>query len=329
MVCQSISDDRRSTEYIRIILHVYNNIIYCLKVSSLIDSYPVLGKAARGKWKNLKDHFRKEYKRCVSSVNSDQEMSRWPYFYSMMFIREQISHTVTNGSMFLSDFQYPTVCPKTETTEAEGEEAKEKWVSAGPNDENSPNHEDDDDNDGYRPLNCLHVEYGNWSDAQDENFSDDKHFLLSLLPMFSTLAPDKKLKARIAIETSLLNIAYPDLTVQGSGCVGGGGDNKDDDRRSPRRVVELIDISQKSTIPRTKTTTSNNNHTSNTTTTTATITTTPDNNATSDTAAITPTATAVVTATATCTAVKTGSKKRKSEDDRLQMQKKVCTTNAS
>jgi len=36
---------------------------------------------------------------------------------------------------------------------------------------------------------------------------------LSLLPMLSTLPMDKKLIARIAIETSLLNIAYPDLST--------------------------------------------------------------------------------------------------------------------
>ncbi|XP_022170711.1 fibroblast growth factor receptor 3-like [Myzus persicae] len=46
---------------------------------------------------------------------------------------------------------------------------------------------------------------------QDENVSDDKHFLLSLLPMLSKLPMDKKLIARIAIETSLQNIAFPDL----------------------------------------------------------------------------------------------------------------------
>ncbi|CAI6343343.1 unnamed protein product [Macrosiphum euphorbiae] len=48
---------------------------------------------------------------------------------------------------------------------------------------------------------------------QDENISDDKHFVLSLLPMLSTLPMDKKLKARIAIETLVHNIAFPDLNA--------------------------------------------------------------------------------------------------------------------
>jgi len=48
---------------------------------------------------------------------------------------------------------------------------------------------------------------------QDENISDDKHFVLSLLPMLSTLPMDKKLKARIAIETLVHNIAFPDLNT--------------------------------------------------------------------------------------------------------------------
>lgn len=148
----------------------------------------ILGKAARGKWKNLKDHFRKEYKRCLT-MDSDKDMSRWPYFHSIMFIKDQIAHTATN-SLYLSDFQYQNV---------EVEEGT------------------DEDN----PFNCLNIEYDDQNSAemkseysnQDENISDDKHFLLSLLPMFSILSPQKKLKARIAIETSLLNIAYPDLSA--------------------------------------------------------------------------------------------------------------------
>lgn len=152
----------------------------------------ISGKAARGKWKNLKDHFRKEYKRCMSMAG-DQEMSKWPYFYSMMFIKDQISHTVST-STYLSDLQYQNIYPEVEMAEGS-----------------------DDDS----PLNCLNVEFENQNAVnasseysnQDENISDDKHFLLSLLPMFSTLPPDKKLKARIAIETSLLNIAYPDLST--------------------------------------------------------------------------------------------------------------------
>uniref|UniRef100_A0A2S2NZN3 BESS domain-containing protein n=1 Tax=Schizaphis graminum TaxID=13262 RepID=A0A2S2NZN3_SCHGA len=131
----------------------------------------------------------------MTSIESDQEMSRWPYFHSMMFIKDQISHTVTN-SAYLSDLQYQNIYPEVEL--------KEDAVS-------------DEEN----PLNCLNIEYDNQNlvevkseySNQDENISDDKHFLLSLLPMLSTLPMDKKLVARIAIETSLLNIAYPDLST--------------------------------------------------------------------------------------------------------------------
>lgn len=152
----------------------------------------ILGKAARGKWKNLKDHFRKEYKRCAAT-NSGQEISRWPYFQSMMFIKEQILHTVKN-SLYLSDFQYQNIYPDVEMGEGSDENNK---------------------------FDCLNIEYDNQNSAevrsgysnQDENISDDKHFLLSLLPMFSTLPIDKKLKARIAIETTLLNLVYPNLNT--------------------------------------------------------------------------------------------------------------------
>jgi len=154
----------------------------------------ISGKAARGKWKNLKDHFRKEYKRCMTNMESDQEMSRWPYFHSMMFIKDQISHTATN-SVYLTDLQYQNIYPEVELKEELSNDAN--------------------------PLNCLNIEYENQNSVelksdysnQDENISDDKHFLLSLLPMLSTLPMDKKLTARIAIETSLLNIAYPDLSI--------------------------------------------------------------------------------------------------------------------
>lgn len=158
------------------------------------------GKATRGKWKNLKDHFRKEYKRCMTMA-SDQEVSRWPYFQFMLFIRDQISHTVTatSNSVYLSsDFQFPPgIYPEV--------------VIGG---------DGSDDDYCNNPLNCLNIEYDNQNTVQaksdeysnqDENISDDKHFLLSLLPIFSILSPEKKLKARIAIETSVLNIAYPDL----------------------------------------------------------------------------------------------------------------------
>lgn len=127
-------------------------------------------------------------------MESDQEMSRWPYFHSMMFIKDQISHTVTN-SVYLTDLQYQNIYPEVELKEELSDETN--------------------------PLNCLNIEYDNQNSVeikseysnQDENISDDKHFLLSLLPMLSTLPMDKKLTARIAIETSLLNIAYPDLSI--------------------------------------------------------------------------------------------------------------------
>lgn len=127
------------------------------------------------------------------NTDSDQELSRWPYFHSMMFIKEQISHTVSN-SVYLSDFQYQNIYPEVKIEE-----------------------QSDEDN----PFNCVNAEYDKQSlceikpeySNRDENISDDKHFLLSLLPMFSALSPDKKLKARIAIETSLLNITYPNLST--------------------------------------------------------------------------------------------------------------------
>ncbi|VVC24774.1 Hypothetical protein CINCED_3A012973 [Cinara cedri] len=140
------------------------------------------------------------------AMAGDQDGSRWPYFHSMMFIRDQISHTATVAAnpLYLSGgFQYPPgIYPE---------------VQIGGDGDGS-----DEDN-CNNPLNCLNIEYDNQNTVQamnsneysnyyqDENISDDKHFLLSLLPIFSTLSPDKKLKARIAIETSLLNIAYPDL----------------------------------------------------------------------------------------------------------------------
>lgn len=130
----------------------------------------------------------------MTSIESDQEMSRWPYFHSMMFIKDQISHTATN-SVYLTDLQYQNIYPEVELKE--------------------------ELSDDTNPLNCLNIEYDNQNlvevksdySNQDENISDDKHFLLSLLPMLSTLSMDKKLAARIAIETSLLNIAYPDLST--------------------------------------------------------------------------------------------------------------------
>ncbi|KAF0772724.1 Transcription factor Adf-1 [Aphis craccivora] len=173
----------------------HNRSVLDLHWDSVAALLGITGKAARGKWKNLKDHFRKEYKRCMTSIESDQEMSRWPYFYSMMFIKDQISHTVKN-SAYLSDLQYQNIYPEVELKEEESDEEN--------------------------PLNCLNLEYDNQNSIevkseysnQDENISDDKHFLLSLLPMLSTLPMDKKLVARIAIETSLLNIAYPDLNTE-------------------------------------------------------------------------------------------------------------------
>lgn len=125
------------------------------------------------------------------NTDSDRELSRWPYFQSMMFIKEQILHSVSNP-VYSSEVQYQNIYPEVKIDELS-----------------------DEDN----PLNCVNAEYDNQNlfevkseySNQNENISDDKHFLLSLLPIFSALSPDKKLRARIAIETSLLNITYPNL----------------------------------------------------------------------------------------------------------------------
>ncbi|XP_050523290.1 uncharacterized protein LOC126895464 [Daktulosphaira vitifoliae] len=147
------------------------------------------GKTARGKWKNLKDHFRKEYKRCLSLENG-QDISKWPYFQSMMFIKDQISHSVSN-SLYLADIQFQNIYPEVEMTEGVDEDKHSNSTVARSTDNG--------------------VEICSSSLYQDENFSDDKHFLLSLLPTFSALSPEKKLKARIAIETLLLKTAYPEV----------------------------------------------------------------------------------------------------------------------
>lgn len=184
----------------------------------------ISGKAARGKWKNLKDHFRKEYKRCVST-DSGQEVSRWPYFQSMMFIKEQISHTVEN-SLYLSDFQYQNIYPEVKMEEGSDENNK---------------------------FNCLNTEYGNQYSAemrsdnsnQDENISDDKHFLLSLLPMFSTLPLDKKLKARISMETTLLNLVYPDLNTDDNSQIDENGSIQKSTKTENRKPVSEDEPSKK------------------------------------------------------------------------------------
>lgn len=224
--------------------------------------------------------------------NGDQDASRWPYFYPMMFIREQISHTVADASAaFPSDFQCrPTAAARTLTASAGDVAGGGPWYPAGPDDC------DEDCGDGYRPLNCLHVEYGNRPDAPDENLSDDEHFLLSLLPVFSTLAPDKKLRARIAIETSLLNIAYPDhLTAQGRKSAAPGTEiaTPDDGDHAPDTTVAA-----------------------------------PEDAGSAASAAA---PAAVVTATATCApvAVAGNKKKRKSENDRSPARKRAsCAADA-
>lgn len=149
------------------------------------------------------------------SAENDQEISRWPYFHSMMFIREQISYTATN-SLFLSDLQNQNIYPEVKIQE--------------------------DSDESNNPLNCLNIEYDNENSVevksnyiiQNENISEDQHFLFSLLPMFSVLPPDKKLKARIAIETSLLNIAYPELSTTDNPQVG----QKNASQKSPVTKAE-------------------------------------------------------------------------------------------
>lgn len=127
-------------------------------------------------------------------MDSGQEVSKWPYFQSMMFIKDQITHSAST-SVYMSDMQYQSIYPEIEMTE---EPLNEKLSYSSVKDLSSQN-----DADVVDAICCN----------QCENFSDDKHFLLSLLPMFSALSPENKLRARIGIETLLLNIAFPEVST--------------------------------------------------------------------------------------------------------------------
>lgn len=134
----------------------------------------------------------------MANGDYDLETCKWPHFKSMMFIQEQIMYTtcsaVTNPE-YLSGVKYEN------NLISEVKMEVESYDDSGNNSLNDQTDAEYDYENNYSETD-VNFEYSD----QNDNMSDDEHFLLSLLPMFSILSPDKNLKARIAIETALLNI---------------------------------------------------------------------------------------------------------------------------
>ncbi|GBP59964.1 hypothetical protein EVAR_84464_1 [Eumeta japonica] len=60
-------------------------------------------KALRKKWKNIRDQFMKEFKKipvCRSGdAGTDENISRWPYFQMMLFIKDDVTPELNEGNL--------------------------------------------------------------------------------------------------------------------------------------------------------------------------------------------------------------------------------------
>lgn len=195
-----------------------------------------LGSVVKGKWRNLRDNFRREFAKLQNSRSGDaggaSKKPKWAYFDIMLFLRDTIISRSTSGNI--------AVPGDTEDTNDANENSDDDTHTETYDDSQEGlqgNEEISNENSAFRtPIadkrinehrsrlqknkpnkesiqeQLLRIEqkkletFSKLSSAKsNDNDDSDYHFLMSLLPLMKQLTPLKNMQMRLNIQQLFVN----------------------------------------------------------------------------------------------------------------------------
>ncbi|XP_073973164.1 uncharacterized protein isoform X2 [Rhodnius prolixus] len=200
---------------------LYNHRLAVDKEWESVAECTSFSKDAKKKWRNLRDQFIKELKKCTKSRTGDAQecadsySGRWQYFTSMLFLKDTvIPRGYVQGNLPLVDEQNPS--SREEMDDVEEEEEEEQYTNPGidvsellappslspvPVQSYSHRKRQRQDTDlEQRKLDIESKKLALYEKSEDENFL----FLRSLLPYFKCLDQIQQLRVRTRFQEILL-----------------------------------------------------------------------------------------------------------------------------
>lgn len=197
------------------------------------------------KWKNIKDHYRKELKKIPAPRSGDagyvNQPSHWQYFSQLSFLRDEILPNVTEGNLSSTEIcnQISKVSNETEENSQESTIGCDEEASIYPQQPSTSSQEASISSQEASPpsreastsqrsskkktandirteflelerkrLKLLENDLSNQSRneaSRHENKSDDYYFFMSLLPQMEKFTPVQKFRVRQKINQAILD----------------------------------------------------------------------------------------------------------------------------
>lgn len=190
-----------------------------------------VGSVVKGKWRNLRDNFRRELSKLQTSRSGDaggnSKKPKWAYFENMLFLRETLTARPSSGNITISE-------DDGEANDNPDKDCDDNIQNESHDtDEGSEKNEGINENDTFRTpaseiLINKHRKSLNKNKTKKENIHEqllrieqkkletftslsansgdsDYHFLMSLLPIMKQLPPLKNMQMRLNIQQLFVN----------------------------------------------------------------------------------------------------------------------------
>lgn len=179
---------------------------------------------AKAKWKNLKDKFRIEFKKLPagrSGAGAEQYDGKWPFFKIMMFIKDTIAPSPTEGNL---DSQSTSGdCEENDegleytVTDSDKESIASPALTTPARTDSRPNSRSTNTSQNYRKKKAAESDIDKYLDMERQKLeilrgeqnrdsaNPDYHFLMSLLPYFQQFEPLEKMELRTTIQNVIIN----------------------------------------------------------------------------------------------------------------------------
>ncbi|KAL4709410.1 hypothetical protein ACJJTC_001206 [Scirpophaga incertulas] len=171
------------------------------------------------KWKNLKDHYRKEFKKNLAPRSGDagnvNQPSNWQYFSQLRFLQDEVVPNVTEGNLSSTEVSNQTNNDSFEIEDISGENSQED--TTGHNEESSIYPQQPSTSSRQAPVSSQEASTSSQEisttpreasaneASRNENKSDDYYFFMSLLPQMEKFTPVEKFRVRQKINQALLD----------------------------------------------------------------------------------------------------------------------------
>lgn len=208
----------------------------------MLTIFVLLGEVAKAKWKGLRDTFRREHQKIIESKRSGaaggrKSGSSWSYYDSLCFLTDQMTPRDTSGNVPPSsqvnlenesevqddadlsgehrstDSGTDIQTPFDNDNEVSSENVAGEKVSSSSKLALRNKRKNENIQDKFLKLEEEKLNFFKQRKTNTEEKDYDLHFLLSLLPHFRKVTPERKLLVQMRLQQVLLEEIMPSQSV--------------------------------------------------------------------------------------------------------------------